>query len=136
MIVTDLRNSFNPAPKIRQKSGQKNTENSIKSGQIKKKSKKLAKLEKNRFSIITKDLEKCYLCKAKKEELHEIYEGKNRQISMKYGLVIPICRKCHISVTNNKTLQEKLHKVGQKVFKKQYKTENFVQIFGKNYLDN
>ena len=55
---------------------------------------------------------------------------------MKYGLVTPICRKCHISVTNNKTLQEKLHKVGQKVFKKQYKTENFVQIFEKNYLDN
>ena len=31
------------------------------------------------------------------------------------------------------TLSETL---GQKVFKKQYKTENFVQIFGKNYLDN
>ncbi len=55
---------------------------------------------------------------------------------MKYGLVIPICRKCHISVTNNKTLQEKLHKVGQKVFKKYYKAENFVKIFGKNYLDD
>lgn len=76
------------------------------------------------------------MCKAKKEDLHEIYEGKNRQLSMKYGLVIPLCRKCHISITNNKTLQEKLHKVGQKVFKKYYKTENFVKIFGKNYLDN
>lgn len=129
MIVTDLRNSFNPCPKNITKKEKTPT-------RIKQKSNKLAKKEKNRFSIITTDLEKCYLCKAKKEDLHEIYEGKNRQLSMKYGLVIPICRKCHISVTNNKTLQEKLHKVGQKVFKKQYKTENFVQIFGKNYLDN
>lgn len=129
MIVTDLRNCFNPCPKNTIKKEKTPT-------RIKQKSNKLAKKEKNRFSIITTDLEKCYLCKAKKEDLHEIYEGKNRQLSMKYGLVIPICRKCHISVTNNKTLQEKLHKVGQKVFKKQYKTENFVQIFGKNYLDN
>lgn len=63
-------------------------------------------------------------------------EGKNRQVSMKYGLVIPICRKCHEIVTNNKSLQDKLHKVAQKEFKKHYKAENFVQIFGKNYLDN
>lgn len=129
MIVTDLRNSFNPCPKNITKKEKTPT-------RIKQKSNKLAKKEKNRFSIITTDLEKCYLCKAKKEDLHEIYEGKNRQLSMKYGLVIPLCRKCHISVTNNKTLQEKLHKVGQKVFKKYYKTENFVKIFGKNYLDN
>lgn len=129
MIVTDLRNSFNPCPKNAIKKEKTPT-------RIKRKSNKLAKKEKNRFSIITTDLEKCYLCKAKKEDLHEIYEGKNRQLSMKYGLVIPLCRKCHISVTNNKTLQEKLHKVGQKVFKKYYKTENFVKIFGKNYLDD
>ena len=136
MIVTDLSNSFNPVPKIRQKSGQKRTE----SGQIKKKSTKLAKLEKNRFSIITKDLDHCYLCTKNgiknipKDDLHELIEGKNRQVSMKYGLVIPICRKCHEIVTNDKTLQDKLHKVAQKEFKKYYKTENFVQIFGRNYL--
>lgn len=125
MIVKDLSNSFHPVPKIK-------TEK--KKETIKKKSKKLAKLEKNRFSIITKELEHCYLCGNKKQELHELIEGKNRQVSMKYGLVIPICRKCHILVTNNRTLQEKLHKVAQKEFKKHYKSENFVQIFGKNYL--
>lgn len=130
MIVTDLSNSFNPVPKT----GQKKTESPPKSGQIKQKSKKLAKLERNRFSIITTDLEHCYLCGNKKQELHELIEGKNRQVSMKYGLVIPICRKCHILVTNNRTLQKKLHKVAQKEFKKHYKTENFVQIFNENYL--
>lgn len=134
MIVTDLSNSFHPVPKNLQRIKQSSAENKQKKGQIKKKSSRLAKLEKNRFSIITKDLEHCYLCGNKKQELHELIEGKNRQASMKYGLVIPICRKCHILVTNNRTLQEKLHKVAQKEFKKHYKTENFVQIFNENYL--
>ena len=134
MIVTDLSNSFHPVPKNLQRIKQSSAENKQKKGQIKKKSSRLAKLEKNRFSIITKDLEHCYLCGNKKQELHELVEGKNRQASMKYGLVIPICRKCHILVTNDRTLQEKLHKVAQKEFKKHYKTENFVQIFNVNYL--
>lgn len=134
MIVTDLSNSFHPVPKNLQRIKQSSAENKQKKGQIKKKSSKLAKLEKNRFSIITKDLEHCYLCGNKKQELHELVEGKNRQASMKYGLVIPICRKCHILVKNDRTLQEKLHKVAQKEFKKHYKTENFVQIFNENYL--
>lgn len=127
MIVTDLSSSFNPVPKNKVEKKKEVTA-------IKKKSKKLAKLEKNRFSIITKDLERCYICKAKKDDLHEIFEGSNRQVSMKYGLVIPICRKCHTKVTNDKTLQDKLHKVAQKEFKRHYKTENFIQIFGENYL--
>lgn len=128
MIVKDLSNSFNPVPKPLLK---KSIEKSI---AIKKKSSKLAKLEKNRFSILTKDLEHCYICKAKKQDLHELIGGKNRQASMKYGLVIPVCRKCHSLIENDETLKQKWHKVAQKEFKKHYKSENFVQIFRKNYL--
>ena len=127
MLVTDLSNSFNPVPKKEKKAEQKNE-------QLKKKSKKLAKLENNRFSIIANNLDKCYICGAKKEDLHEIFAGKNRQMSMKYGLVIPVCRKCHKMIPKDKTLNEKLHKVGQKAFEKKYKTENFIQVFGRNYL--
>lgn len=129
MIVTDLSNSFHPVPKeASQKSSQKGS-------QIRKKSNKLAKLENNRFSIITNNLDKCYICKkAKKEDLHEIFRGRNRQISMKYGLVIPVCRKCHDTIPKSKTLTKKLHEVGQKAFEKEYKSENFIQIFGKSYL--
>lgn len=124
MIVTDLSNSFNPVPK---KKAEKKKEVTT----IKKKSKKLAKLEKSRFSIITKDLEHCYLCGNKKQELHELVEGKNRQASMKYGLVIPICRKCHILVTNNRTLQEKLHKVAQKSLKSTIKQKTLCKYLEK-----
>lgn len=130
MIVTDLSSSFNPCPKTLQKSQQKNQ----KTAEIKKKSKKLAKLERNRFSIITDDLEHCYICKQAKWDLHEIFGGSNRQTSMRYGLVIPVCRKCHEMIPKSKTLTENLYKVAKKELKKHYKTENFVQLFGKSYL--
>ncbi len=71
MIVKDLSSSFNPVPKPLQKSQQKN-----KTTEIKKKSKKLAKLEKDRFSILTNNLEKCYFCNNKKMELHEAFRRK------------------------------------------------------------
>lgn len=122
-----VSNGFNPVPKTLQKTAEKSVE-------IKKKSRKLAKLEKNRYSILTNNLKRCYICKSKKEDIHEIYGGKNRQVSMKYGLVIPVCRKCHIKIPKDKSLNEKLHKVGQKAFEKEYKTENFMKVFGENYL--
>lgn len=135
MIVKDLSSSFNPTPKPLQKIQQRSAEKSReKSREIKKKSSKLAKLEKNRFSILTNDLEHCYICKAKKQDLHEIFGGRNRQASMRYGLVIPLCRKCHSLIENNETLKQKWHKVAQKEFEKHYKSENFMQIFRKNYL--
>lgn len=135
MITTDLSQEFHPVPKPSANKNVKKTPKNNPKNVMKKKSSKLAKLEKNRFSIITKKLDICYICKKnKKEDWHEIYEGKNRQVSMKYGEVIPICRKCHEIATNDKTLQEKLHKVGQKAFEKHYKSENFLQVFGKNYL--
>ena len=66
MIVKDLSNSFYPLPKP------KKTEKD-KTVHIKKKSGRLAKLERNRHSIITDDLKHCYICGAKKEDLHEIF---------------------------------------------------------------
>ena len=70
MIVKSLKDSFNPVPKTLQKSAEKTK----KSAEIKKKSNKLAKLEKNRFSIITNDLEKCYFCGAKKKDFAMLAE--------------------------------------------------------------
>lgn len=45
---------------------------------MKNKSKKQAKLERNRFSILTDDLEHCFTCELerrirKKEDLHEVF---------------------------------------------------------------
>ena len=132
MIVKDLSNNFHPYPK----SGGKNVIKDVKSDTknvIKKKSSKLAKLENNRFSILTDDLTKCYLCKNKKQDLHEIFGGKNRQASMRYGLVIPVCRQCHTGIDKDIQLMLDLHQLGQRAFESKYK-EDFIKVFGQNYL--
>ena len=137
MIVTDLSNSFHPVPKNIAKNRQsidKKSSKQYKNSTIKKKTSKLAKLEKERYSIFTKDLEICYICGKKKDDLHEIFGGRNRKLSMIYGIVIPLCRKCHEKMENDESLKKKWHEVAQKTFEKHYKTKNFMQIFGKNFL--
>lgn len=94
---------------------------------------KIRKLEKNRYSILTDDLTKCFICGMPKNHLHEVFYGKNRVNSMKYGCVVPLCFKCHENVHHNPTLDNKLKKICQKEFQKVY-TESFVSIFYKNYI--
>ena len=103
--------------------------------EIKKKSNKLKKLESKRFSILTDNMQICYICnKARKDDLHEIFEGSNRQNSMKYGLVIPICRKCHNEWKTNKEIKETVRKEAKEKFYKLYSKEKFLEVFGKFYI--
>ena len=39
---------------------------------------KITRLERMRYSILTKDLDHCYICGSIKHSIHEIYYGKNR----------------------------------------------------------
>lgn len=97
---------------------------------IKKKSNKLAKLEKNRFSILTDDLDHCYICKTRKlrevekEDLHEIFRGRNRQICMRYGFVAPLCRQCH----EDKEIQEYLKQLCMVKAKETYSEEELKKL--------
>lgn len=99
---------------------------------MKKKSNKIARLEKERFSIITKDLDHCIICKKPKDNLHEVFFGKNRQASMVYGCVIPLCYTHHIAIHNSHSL-DILWKIKlQDAFEKTYDID-FIKVFGKNY---
>lgn len=101
---------------------------------IKKRSNRLAKAEKERFSIITQDLDNCIICGKKRHHLHEIFFGTGkRQLSMKYGLVIPLCYKCHDIIHKEAVLQDIWHIKGQEAFEKEYPDLDFLKIFGKNY---
>ena len=122
MIVTDLRNSFNPVPKNKVEKKKETTK-------VKQKSNKLAKLEKDRFSIITNNLEKCYFCSKKKMELHEVFRGRNRQKSMKWGLIVPICKECHTEITKDKEFSKVLENKAKKIFIKKYGKEKFIEEF-------
>lgn len=93
---------------------------------------KIKTLERKRYSIITDDLDHCYLCGMNKQHLHEVIFGKNRVNSMKYGLVIPVCMKCHNEIHNNNELDKKLKRIAQQKFEENYDIE-FIKIFYKNY---
>ena len=93
------------------------------------------KLERKRFSILTNDLTRCYVCGRPKHHLHEIYFGKNRNNSMKYGCVVPLCYEHHegnTGVHHNIDLDNLLKKKCQKAFEKTYSIP-FISIFYKNY---
>lgn len=107
----------------------------IKSRTMKNKSKKLAKLERDRFSVFTDDLEHCILCGKKKNDLHEVFGGRNRLNSIKFNLVIPLCRECHSLNQNNPFFNEHWHKIGQEYFECNIGTrDEFLKVFRRNYL--
>ena len=98
---------------------------------------KIKKLEQMRFSILTKDLTTCYLCGKPKNHLHEIYFGKNRINSMKWGCVVPLCYSCHQGsngVHHNIEVDIILKKECQKKFQETYPKVDFLEIFHKNYI--
>lgn len=94
---------------------------------------KIAKLERNRTSILTDNMNQCYLCGKPKQHTHEIFYGRNRNNSMIYGCCIPVCMDCHNRIHNNITLDTELKKKTQMVFEETYE-EDFLSIFKRNYL--
>lgn len=100
------------------------------------KSKKLTKLEKNRKSVFTDDLDYCYLCGKKKNDLHEVFGGRNRINSIKYNFILPLCRECYSSNQNNPIFNDYWHKQGQFYTVKGLSAleKNLLRYLEKNYL--
>ena len=102
--------------------------------ELKKKSNKLKQLEAKRYSILTNNLNICYIChKKRKDDIHEIFGGSNRQKSMKWGLTIPTCRECHSEWDINKELRKRVQEEAKQKFYKLYSKEKFLEEFGKYY---
>ena len=119
----------------RTKFSKNSTNGHLKNNELRKKSAKLAKLERNRYSVFTDDLEHCIICKRKKNHLHEIFFGSNRKKSMQYGFVIPLCSTCHSEMHINKEWQEYWHVKGQEYWERFIGSrEEFIEVFGKSYL--
>lgn len=99
------------------------------------KSNKLKKIEKNRFSILTEDLETCYNCKSKATDINEIYEGAKRITSIKFGCCIPLCRNCHKLFHYYPTqFASQFEKECQRKFEELYSYEEFMKNFHYDYL--
>ena len=129
-IATDLTNSFHPVPKSLQKN--KTAEKSAKkSVEIKKKSSKLAKLERQRDKEIVKS-GICEFCGkfSKRLDPHEVYGGSNRKRSIAHKFVKLLCRKCH----DDEEIINQLRIETQKEYMKTHTEEEFIKLIGKSYL--
>lgn len=98
----------------------------------------MAKKYKNAPSIL-QDEKECFLSGTHEGlERHHIYGGANRHNSAKYGLWVWLRHDLHneppdgvhFNIDNNRLLQ----RIGQRAFELRYPDEDFVQIFGRNYL--
>lgn len=68
---------------------------------------------------------------------HHVYQGRGRrQISDRYGAVVDLCERCHSKVHHNADYADYLHRKMQKKLMKEngWTVEQFIEIFGKNYL--
>lgn len=101
---------------------------------MKYKTSKTLKLERNRYSILTNDLEKCFICGRLKEDIHEIYGGGNRKMSMRNGFCVPLCRNCHQIATLNYGLNLRLKIICQEKFEETHSRDEFMAIIGKNFI--
>ena len=108
-----------------------------KSGKMKNKSNKLAKLERKRFSVFTDDMNKCMFCSATTNlTWHEIFRGKNRSNSMKYGFCLRMCLSCHENNQEDSQFNNFWHKKTQLYFEEFLGSrEEFIKVFKRNYLD-
>ncbi len=98
---------------------------------IKKKTNKLAKLERQRDKNLIKT-GICEYCGKYSERLdpHEIYGGSNRKRSIKYKFVKLICPECHSN--ENKIMQLRIDT--QKEYEENYSRDDFINLIGKSYL--
>lgn len=112
------------------------TENTVEFYKKHCRNKNITKLERNRFSILTNNLDKCIIfgCENKKEHLHEVFPGRNRTNSMKYGCVIPLCAKHHREIHENIELAAYYKILAQQRFNEAYPYLSFIEIFKRSYL--
>jgi len=98
------------------------------------KSNRLAKLERNRFSVLTDDLEHCYVCGKRKVHIHEVFGGRNRQVSMKNGFCVPVCFECHCKTESDMEFDKGLKRECQMKFEEIHSRSEFLEIIDENYL--
>ena len=90
-------------------------------------------------SIVQTGEKQCYLCGRQINlERHHLMPGiANRKLSEKYGLWVWLCHNCHTGTDGAQYNNDKgisLKKDGQEAFEKKYSHEDWMHVFGRNYL--
>ena len=112
---------------------------------IKKRSNKLIRKEKERYSIIYTNLTKCCECGLNNGDYdtrinqytyiskNEVFEGAYRSKSMQLGMITPFCIYCHDLFHNDIFFNLKYKTMFQKEYLKNHTIDEFINIFGQNY---
>lgn len=91
-----------------------------------------------RKSIITDDMEHCYLCGRPRECVHHIFFGPLRHIADKLRLVVPLCNDCHMfgrnAVHQNRWIDLELKRTAQLRYEETHSREEWMEKIGRNYL--
>lgn len=113
---------------------------------MKSRTNKQAKREKERFSIIYRDLTKCCVCGLKtgdfdarlgtytRIEKNEVFSGSYRGISIEDGMVSPFCIYCHKQFHNDVIMNLKFKVKFQKEYMKTHSRDDFISTFGQDYI--
>ena len=89
---------------------------------------------------IIQDKKECIVCGSWNVEEHHLYKGvAKRKLSEEYGLKIFLCPTHHrgtngVHGKNGHKLDMELKQLGQKAFEWDHSREEFIKIFGRNYL--
>ena len=85
--------------------------------------------------------DRCFICGSSQWlEKHHVFGGANRKLSEKYGLTVMLCHYCHNEppdgVHFNRANMDALRQTAQKWAMDKYgwTVEDFIKIFGRNYL--
>ena len=92
-----------------------------------------------KVSIIQADTDYCFVCGRYGTEIHHVcYGNPNRRLADKYKLVVGLCYAHHRGNKGvhggNKELDLFLKQTAQQRFNEIYKDQDFLAVFGRNYL--
>lgn len=88
-------------------------------------------------SIITNDMEHCYICGSPNPQIHHCMNGANKKNSEKYGLIVPLCMTHHTGMFGVHTHPDRMlemRRLAQRKFEETHTREEWIEIFGKSYF--
>ena len=98
--------------------------------------KKKVKKDAYKHSVLTDDLEHCYMCGRSPIQFHHIFGGHNRDKATEDDMIVPLCWECHMKIhtePSERTLY-RLKQAAQWEYEATHTREEFRQRYGKSYL--
>ena len=76
----------------------------------------------------------CRLCGRPSTDTHHLMDGYNRRLAEEDGLVMRLCRNCHVRVHADADLRNSLKAEAQRIYERTHSHEEWMQRYGRNYL--